>query len=222
MMYISQFRKLELFSSHDPYMTWRCLTLTMSQLSIPLTRTSSTGSRSSFHPSNPLSGSSPMLNKLTLPPIVHIDRPRSSTEHTDELSSPESEPSPPPQAHTSSSTRSIPLTVATRATRATPVPAPPTPGQSSQLELNLTQLELESEYPNPNPTPSPSTQQRTNRHVLDGRSKSFEYLFVATCCGAQLIAQGQFGMVVIPIAEIGRHLGTSDPGELSWIAASYG
>ena len=45
---------------------------------------------------------------------------------------------------------------------------------------------------------------------------------MAVTVSAQLLAQGQFGMVIIPLSEIGVWLGTDDPGELSWIAASFG
>ena len=62
----------------------------------------------------------------------------------------------------------------------------------------------------------------SKRHFLEGRSKLFKTTFIVTTLSAQLIAQGQFGMVVIALTEIGEHLHTTSPGELSWMAASYG
>ena len=60
------------------------------------------------------------------------------------------------------------------------------------------------------------------RGFLEGRGWGFKALFIATTCSAQLIAQGQFGMVVIPLYEVGRWLGTEEQGQLGWMAASYG
>ena len=59
---------------------------------------------------------------------------------------------------------------------------------------------------------------------VDIRSKPKWYQagFVLLCCSAQLLAQAQLGMVLVPLEVIGRSLGTSDPGELSWMVASYG
>jgi hypothetical protein len=54
------------------------------------------------------------------------------------------------------------------------------------------------------------------------RSKWYQAGFILLCCSAQLLAQAQLGMVLVPLEEIGRSLGTSDPGELSWMVASYG
>ena len=50
----------------------------------------------------------------------------------------------------------------------------------------------------------------------------FKALFLTTTCSAQFLAQGQFGMVVLPLTDIGNYLGATSPGELSWMAASYG
>lgn len=60
------------------------------------------------------------------------------------------------------------------------------------------------------------------RHHLEGRGWAFKALFILTTCSAQLIAQGQFGMVLIPLYEIGAWLGTQEQGQLGWMAASYG
>lgn len=65
--------------------------------------------------------------------------------------------------------------------------------------------------------PSPSA-----RGHLDGRGWAFKALFIVTTCSAQLITQGQFGMVVIPLYEVGAWLGTEEQGQLGWIVASYG
>lgn len=46
-------------------------------------------------------------------------------------------------------------------------------------------------------------------------------VFVATVCSSQLLGQGQIGMTMLPLAEIGESVGTTDPGQLSWMAASY-
>ena len=60
------------------------------------------------------------------------------------------------------------------------------------------------------------------RGHLEGRGWAFKALFVITTCSAQLIAQGQFGMVVVPLYEVGEWLGTEEQGQLGWMAASYG
>ena len=60
------------------------------------------------------------------------------------------------------------------------------------------------------------------RGHLDGKGWAFKALFIVTTCSAQLIAQGQFGMVVVPLYEVGRWLGTEEQGQLGWMAASYG
>jgi hypothetical protein len=57
---------------------------------------------------------------------------------------------------------------------------------------------------------------------LQSKSKWYQAGFILLCCSAQLLAQAQLGMVLVPLEEIGRSLGTSDPGELSWMVASYG
>jgi hypothetical protein len=57
---------------------------------------------------------------------------------------------------------------------------------------------------------------------LRSKPKWYQAVFVLLCCSAQLLAQAQLGMVLVPLEEIGRSLGTSDPGELSWMVASYG
>ena len=62
----------------------------------------------------------------------------------------------------------------------------------------------------------------SSRGHLDGRGWAFKALFIVTTCSAQLIAQGQFGMVVVPLYEVGRWLGTEEQGQLGWMAASYG
>ncbi|ORX34485.1 hypothetical protein BD324DRAFT_154298 [Kockovaella imperatae] len=60
------------------------------------------------------------------------------------------------------------------------------------------------------------------RDFLHGRSLLFKCTFVSVTCSAQLIAQGQFGMVMIPLKEIGDYLRVESAGELSWMTASYG
>jgi hypothetical protein len=57
---------------------------------------------------------------------------------------------------------------------------------------------------------------------IRSRPKRYQAGFVLLCCSAQLLAQAQLGMVLVPLEEIGQSLGTSDPGELSWMVASYG
>jgi len=79
----------------------------------------------------------------------------------------------------------------------------------------MTQLEVQRSISQFEPEPP-------MRHFLDGRSRLFGITFISTAVAAQFLAQGQFGMVVMPLQEIGRHLGTTEPGELSWMAASYG
>jgi hypothetical protein len=61
----------------------------------------------------------------------------------------------------------------------------------------------------------------TNNHLHD-RGWAFKALFVVVTCSAQLVAQAQFGMVMIPLYEVGRWLGTEEQGQLGWMAASYG
>ena len=61
----------------------------------------------------------------------------------------------------------------------------------------------------------------TNDHLRD-RGWGFKALFVVVTCSAQLVAQAQFGMVMIPLYEVGRWLGTEEQGQLGWMAASYG
>ena len=65
----------------------------------------------------------------------------------------------------------------------------------------------------------PATQPR---QFLEGKSWSFKAIFITITCSAQFLGQAQFGMVVIPLIEIGEYLGTTSPGELSWMAASNG
>ena len=60
------------------------------------------------------------------------------------------------------------------------------------------------------------------RQFLDGRLSLFKAVFITVTCSAQFLGQAQFGMVVIPLIEIGQYLGTTSPGELSWMAASNG
>ena len=57
---------------------------------------------------------------------------------------------------------------------------------------------------------------------LLSKSKWYQAGFILLCCSAQLLAQAQLGMVLVPLEEIGRSLGTSDPGELRWMVASSG
>ncbi|KAK8846854.1 hypothetical protein IAR55_005942 [Kwoniella newhampshirensis] len=59
-------------------------------------------------------------------------------------------------------------------------------------------------------------------HFLDNKSALFKLIFITTACATQLLAQAQFGMLVFPLHDVGASLGTQDPGEMSWIAASYG
>lgn len=88
---------------------------------------------------------------------------------------------------------------------------------------------------NPAPSSGPSTnsalqQSEDALHAMQdqgkldirGRSKLYQAIFILLCCSAQLLAQAQFGMVLVPLDEIGRWLGTTDAGELSWMVASYG
>lgn len=47
-------------------------------------------------------------------------------------------------------------------------------------------------------------------------------VFIFLCISAQWMAQAQLGMVIIPLYEVGQSVGTTDPGQLSWMAAAYG
>nr|XP_031857395.1 uncharacterized protein CI109_007217 [Kwoniella shandongensis]KAA5524467.1 hypothetical protein CI109_007217 [Kwoniella shandongensis] len=59
-------------------------------------------------------------------------------------------------------------------------------------------------------------------HFLDDKSSLFKLTFIIVCCATQLLTQAQFGMLVFPLHAIAETLGTQDPGEMSWISASYG
>jgi hypothetical protein len=61
-----------------------------------------------------------------------------------------------------------------------------------------------------------------DRNDIRLKSKWYQAGFILLCCSAQLLAQAQLGMVLVPLEEIGRSLGTIDAGELSWMVASYG
>lgn len=63
---------------------------------------------------------------------------------------------------------------------------------------------------------------QSNTIDIRARSKWFQGTFILLCCGSQLFAQAQLGMVLVPLDEIGRSLATTDPGELAWMVASYG
>ena len=127
-------------------------------------------------------------------------------------------PKQPLLQHHSSSTYHQPTSSHTPTPTPSSTPYPPTPGESSQAELNVTQLEMEE----PDDSPRDPASVPPVRHFLEGKSRAYEWTFIATCCCAQILGQGQFGPVVIANTEVGRYLGTEDPGELSWIAASYG
>ena len=60
------------------------------------------------------------------------------------------------------------------------------------------------------------------KRFFENRGKLFKFAFACTACSAQLIAQGQFGMVLIPIYQIGAWLGTQEQGELGWMTAANG
>lgn len=60
------------------------------------------------------------------------------------------------------------------------------------------------------------------RGFLEGHSSLFRAAFIVTALSTQVLSQGQFGMVIVPLYAIGEWLGTTDPGQLSWMAASNG
>ena len=74
----------------------------------------------------------------------------------------------------------------------------------------------------PGPSPGLAAPVTHPRQFLDDRSILFKITFVSITCAAQFIAQCQFGMVIIPLTEIGDYLGVTSAGELSWMTASYG
>lgn len=58
--------------------------------------------------------------------------------------------------------------------------------------------------------------------VVDERTFLSELPFIAVVASGQLMAQAQTGSCFLPVRLIGEALGTQEPGELSWTAASYG
>jgi hypothetical protein len=62
----------------------------------------------------------------------------------------------------------------------------------------------------------------TQRSHLEDRSTAFRILFLLVTCMTQLIGQSQFGMVMIPLGDVGTYLNASEQGEESWMAASFG
>lgn len=74
----------------------------------------------------------------------------------------------------------------------------------------------------PTDSKSPESGKTPAKTHLGSRGGAFKALFVVVTCSAQLVAQAQFGMVMMPLYEIGAWLGTDDQGQLGWMAASYG
>ncbi|WVQ84142.1 hypothetical protein IAT38_006289 [Cryptococcus sp. DSM 104549] len=102
------------------------------------------------------------------------------------------------------------LTPQSTRTHTSPAPSSHQPSDSphpSQVDLEL----------GPRGVPPPRT-----AHFLDDKSAFFKVCFISTACATQLIVQGQLGTVMIPLHYVGRHMGTEDNGELSWMTASYG
>ncbi|WWC67828.1 uncharacterized protein I206_101745 [Kwoniella pini CBS 10737] len=64
--------------------------------------------------------------------------------------------------------------------------------------------------------------QGQSKNYIQSRSVPFQVIFVIITCATQLLAQGQFGMVLITLNDLGLWLGTEDAGQLSWMAAGYG
>ncbi|WRT64885.1 uncharacterized protein IL334_001821 [Kwoniella shivajii] len=95
---------------------------------------------------------------------------------------------------------------------------------SSLSSSNRTQTSNRDECLSPsNNTPSSENVGSSSQpHFLDGKSILFQIMFVSITCATQLIAQGQFGMLIIPLNDLGPWLGTDNAGEMSWMAASYG
>ncbi|WWC59375.1 uncharacterized protein I303_101927 [Kwoniella dejecticola CBS 10117] len=72
------------------------------------------------------------------------------------------------------------------------------------------------------PTSAVAPGEPKRRINIQDKSAAFQVLFVTITCATQLLAQGQFGMVLIPLNDLGPWLGTDDAGQMSWMAASYG
>lgn len=69
---------------------------------------------------------------------------------------------------------------------------------------------------------APTTIDSAQDPTEPSRSTLQQVAFILVTGSAQLLAQAQFGSVLVPLVEIGRSLGTSASGELGWMAASYG
>ncbi|CAK4030753.1 MFS general substrate transporter [Lecanosticta acicola] len=52
-------------------------------------------------------------------------------------------------------------------------------------------------------------------------SPAHEFVFVCLLCCTQLLTQAALGQTLVPLHIIGESLGTSDPAQLSWMAAAY-
>jgi hypothetical protein len=99
----------------------------------------------------------------------------------------------------------------------------------------VSEVDLSDPAPSPMPTYPPtssaqalaelqvsSTSLPSSRSHLEGRSAAFKAVFVTATLMMQLLAQAQFGMVLIPLADLGRWLRTENVSEQSWMAASFG
>ncbi|WVW78590.1 hypothetical protein I302_100546 [Kwoniella bestiolae CBS 10118] len=98
--------------------------------------------------------------------------------------------------------------------------------QPSGEQNNHNYRNEEPDHP-PNPSQLESgqvstTPQPRSQNYLSNKSIPFQILFITITCATQLIAQGQFGMLIIPLNDLGPWLGTDDAGQMSWMAASYG
>ena len=57
---------------------------------------------------------------------------------------------------------------------------------------------------------------------VSNRSYLFQTLFVTIVCFPQVLAEAHIGMLLVPLVDIGRQVGTGDEHQLSWFPASYG
>ncbi|ODN86285.1 MFS transporter [Cryptococcus wingfieldii CBS 7118] len=94
-------------------------------------------------------------------------------------------------------------------------PSKERPSSSSASQRSLDHARPDPEEPSPEDLPP-------SQHYLDGRGNLFRVTFIGVACATQLFAQAGTGLIMVPLYVIGPALGTVDPGQLSWMVASYG
>ncbi|WWD00461.1 hypothetical protein V866_007376 [Kwoniella sp. B9012] len=112
-----------------------------------------------------------------------------------------------------------------RLSKATPTSEPNT--NNDMISARMHQSQPKSQSSNQSdleqgPADANNEYKKNSNNYLSDKSIGFQILFITITCATQLIAQGQFGMLIIPLNDLGPWLGTEDAGQMSWMAASYG